>query len=215
MPQNLRTYLKGKLTSDAAARHIGAALGATAAFTQLLEERLTKEDGSTRKLGIIPTGEIIDTYGRMLAYFTPWYASTTSDPLPPINSPKRDTFNLNMIANGWAAFFPIYPSLMKDSDFNKAIAGAEGAWNSKLGQWDEFGANVLLGYEYRMCIKLAADDGSSAAALIATAFQRVCVDLRDSKIVGKFGFADVPPPYRLWVWEADIAKATQDLDLVA
>jgi endonuclease YncB( thermonuclease family) len=214
IPQSLRTYIVQKIKADAAERHIGAALRASEKFTLVLEQRLTKPDGSKRKLGIIPTGEIIDVYGRLLAYFAPWYANTANDPLPPKGSPQRDTFNLNMIANGWAAFFPIYPSLPKDDDFNIAIAAAVDAWDRKLGQWAEFGSDLLLGYEYRMCIKLATNDGSAADKLIAKAFQRVCVDLRTKRILGKFGFGDIPPPYRLWVWENDLLKAKEDLGLI-
>ena len=97
-------------------------------------------------LAIIPSGEIIDTYGRLLAYFTPWYDGTAADPLPPAVNPDRYTFNLNMIASGWAAFFPVYPSLQKDSDLNLAIAAAEEAWSKKLGQWKDNGAEFLIAY---------------------------------------------------------------------
>jgi hypothetical protein len=89
--------------------------------------------------------------------------------------------------------------------------GAEAAWNAKLGAWQEFGANVLLGYEYRMCIKLAAN--KTAAELIADAFQRVCVDLRDCTILGELDFWKIDPPYRLWVWKKDLAEATTALGL--
>jgi endonuclease YncB( thermonuclease family) len=214
LPEGLRAYLRDKLTNDAAARHIGAALRASEEFGRLLETRLTRPNGNKRRLGVMATGEILDVYGRMLAYFMPWYANTASDPVPPKGSPERDTFNLNMIANGWAAFFPIYPSLPADDDFNKAIAAAEKAWDDRLGQFAEFGASVLLGYEYRMCIKLAADNGATAQKLVDGAFQRICVDLRTKKIMGKFGFDAVPPPYRLWIWERDLAKAKQELGLI-
>lgn len=216
LPSGLRTYLAAKLTANAAQRHIDAALRASQEFAGLMESRLTKPDGSKRKLAIIATGEIVDTYGRMLAYFAPWYANTASDPLPPWNSSLRATLNLNMIANGWGAFFPIYPSLMTNANFNLAIGAAENAWDNKQGQWAEFGSDLLLGYEYRMCVKLARDDGSSAAELIVDAFQRVCVDLREMTIVGKFGFASVPPPYRLWIWdrEPELSQAKQDLGLI-
>jgi hypothetical protein len=40
------------------------------------------------------------------------------------------------------------------------------------------------------------------------------VDLRDLRIVGKFGFDQVPIPYRLWVWEKDLEKARIDLKLL-
>lgn len=214
LPEGLRSYLVEKLKGDAAERHIGAALRASEEFTRLLEKRLTKPNGAKRKLAVVPTGEVIDVYGRMLAYFAPWYADTPTDPLPPKDSSERETFNLNMIANGWAAFFPIYPSLPGDDDLSKAIAAAEDAWDRKMGQWDEFGSDLLLGYEYRMCVKLSADDGSTAEELVKDTFQRICVDLRNKKISGLFEFVNVPPPYRLWVWERDLSEAKEVLGLM-
>jgi endonuclease YncB( thermonuclease family) len=207
----LRNYLIKKLTSDAAANHISGGLQATTVFEQLIATRLTRPNGTQRRIGVIPTGEIIDRYARMLAYIVPWFANTPADPLPPKASPERLTFNLNMIENGWAAFFPIYRSLPADDDMNLAITAAEAAWNAKRGVWKTFGKHFLLGYEYRMCIKLAL--AKTAPKGIADAFQRACVDLRTLKVVGKFGFADVPPPYRLWVWQEDLQEAISALGL--
>jgi hypothetical protein len=48
---------------------------------------------------------------------------------------------------------------------------------------------------------------------IADAYQRLCVDLRDLRLVGKFDYHEVPPSQRLWIWEADLAAATHDLAL--
>jgi len=141
----------------------------------------------------------------------PWFSGSASDPVPPRDSPARRTFNLDMIENGWAAFFPIYPSLPRNDDMNMAIAAAESAWNQRTGMWAAFGANVLLGYEFRACIKLGV--APDPAKGIADAFQRVCVDLRDLRIVGKFGFHRVPRPYRLWVWDKDLQQAKTDLHL--
>jgi endonuclease YncB( thermonuclease family) len=208
---DLRDYLLERLTNDAATKHISAGNDATARFEEIVEERLTKENGTKRKTAIIPTGEIIDIHGRLLSYMAPYFTGSTSDPLPPPNDPKRRTFNLQMIEEGWAAFFPIYPSLPKNSDLNIAIASAETAWSDKKGVWEAYGDKILLGYEYRMCIKLGtaqtAQDGMDEA------FQRLCVDLRTLEIVGKFGFSEVPPPYRLWIWEKDLEQANVDLDL--
>jgi endonuclease YncB( thermonuclease family) len=211
IPAPLRSYLVAKLTSDAAQRHITAATEATAAFDALLDQRLVKPDGTRRRAAVIPTGEIVDRYGRMLAYVAPWFAGPPGDPLPPKGDPARRTLNLDMIANGWAAFFPVYPSLPALDDMRAAVAAAEAAWNAKLGAWQSQGAGLLLGYEYRACIKLA--QAGTAAEGIADAFQRSCVDLATLTIVGKFGFSAVPPSLRLWVWEADIARATADLGL--
>ena len=211
LPAALRDYLIGKLGPDAAERHINVAIDASAHFDALVTRRLTRPDGRIRKTAVLPSGEIIDSYGRMLAYIAPWFDGQPNDPLPPIGSLERRTFNVDMIADGWAAFFPIYPSLPKLNDMQLAVSAAEQAWDQKLGAWDEYGEDVLLGYEYRMCIKLAA--AATAAEGLDGAFQRVCVDLRTLQIVGKHGFPAVPPSLRLWVWEQDVAAATAALGL--
>lgn len=211
LPEELCDYLVEKLTNDAAQKHINAGNDATKIFTDLLDQRLTKPSGSKRRSAVIPTGEIIDTYGRLLAYIAPWFEGDENDPLPPIGDPRRRTFNLDMIENGWAAFFPIYPSLPQNQDMNKAISAAESAWNNKKGIWEKYGDKVLLGYEYRMCIKLGTATTSEKG--IKDAFQRICVDLRNLNVVGKYGFYDVPPCYRLWIWNDDIEQARIDLQL--
>ena len=212
VPATMRQYLIQRLQADAAAKHIAAGHDASKYLDERLSQRLLKADGSQRSLGILPTGEIIDPYCRLLAYFTPWFAGTASDPLPPKNSPARRTFNLDMIESGWAAFFPIYPSLPRDDDFDLAIAAAHSAWQAKHGQWKGNGAKFLLAYEYRACVKLAR--ATTATAGIKAAFERHCVDLRSKKLVGPFGYFAVPPPYRLWIWPKDLAEATQRLALL-
>jgi endonuclease YncB( thermonuclease family) len=209
LPQELRQYLSSKLTANAAQHHIEAGERASQEFDTVLMNRLTRADGSLRPLATIPTGELIDSYGRLLAYTAPWFSGSQSDPLPPRDHPDRRTINLDMIENGWAAFFPIYPSLPRNDDMNRAIAVAETAWEQKRGAWNEFGDDLLLGYEFRMCIKLGT--ASNAPGGIGSAFQRVCIDLRNLSNVGLFGFHSVPPCYRLWVWEKDIVQAQQDL----
>ncbi|MGH7773119.1 MAG: thermonuclease family protein [Candidatus Binatia bacterium] len=211
LPQVLRTYLISKLSNDAAQRHISAGHRASQEFDTVLTNRLTRPDGSLRSVAVIPTGELIDTYGRLLAYIAPWFSGSQSDPLPPQGHPDRRTINLDMIENGWAAFFPIYPSLPRNDDMNRAIAAAEVAWNQRRGVWAEFGDTVLLGYEFRMCIKLGTAPNQQNG--ISEAFQRICVDLRNMSELGLFGFHAVPPCYRLWIWEDDIAQARHDLGL--
>lgn len=212
LPQGLIDYLVERLTNDAAANHIEAANQASLEYEKLLNTRLIKDNGSIRKLAVIPTGEIVDRYGRMLSYLAPWFSGSASDPLPPKGDPKRETFNLNMIENGWAAFFPIYPSLPQNDDFNRAIAAAADAWQKKRGVWKKYGRKFLLAYEFRMCIKLGTAKTKKAG--MDKAFQRVCVDLRNVKIKGKYDFCKVTPCYRLWVWEEDLPQATTDLGLL-
>jgi endonuclease YncB( thermonuclease family) len=167
LPQALRDYLVARLTNTAAQRHIEAGERASEAFGQLLATRLTRPNGTTRSVATIPTGEIIDSHGRMLAYIAPWFTGSQSDPLPPPNDPGRRTLNLDMIATGWAAFFPIYPSLPKNSDMNLAIAEAQAAWDGNRGAWTlPSGRNLLLGYEYRMCIKLGEVKKDAAGTIV-------------------------------------------------
>jgi hypothetical protein len=63
LPEQLRDYLIERLTPDAAERHIGAGLGASAVFEALQEQRLTRPNGSRRLVAVNPTGEFIDCSG--------------------------------------------------------------------------------------------------------------------------------------------------------
>lgn len=205
----LRKYLIKKLDGNAAKNHINSGNDASKEFEKIRNARLQKPDGSFFPVAVIPSGEVIDTYGRMLAYITRFFEKKD---LPPKDDPSRNTFNLEMVANGWAAFFPVYPSFpTSEQDFNMMIQAAETAWNQKKGAWAKYGKNLLLAYEYRICIKLGT--AKNAKSGIDEAFQRACIDIRTMKIVGKFNFDSVPPCYRLWVWEKDLAEATKDLKL--
>lgn len=224
LEDGLAAYLLGKLTDDAAERHIAAGHGASEAFQKLLDQRAPRNAQQKRSLAVMPTGEIIDRYGRMLAYVAPWLANPKDIP---IGDPRRATFNLNLIESGWGAFFPIYPSLPKTADLKLAVAGAEAAWKKKKGQWSKGNANLLLAYEYRAVVKLAGEPGKgsfkpgvSAAAkkvaagdLLDKAFQRICVDIRTARIYGLQGFHAIEPPARLWVWEQDRDRAIKDMGL--
>ncbi len=180
-------------------------------FERMLSDRLMLPNGERRKIAVIPTGDLIDIFGRFLAYVSPWYANTQEDPLPPIGDPRRNTLNLDMISNGWATFFPIYPSLPSNHDMNLTIKAADEAWKNKKGAWNKYGENLLLGYEYRMCIKLF--EATSQSEGVKKAFERVCVDLRDLNFVGKFDFYKVPLSHRLWIWDEDKEQARVDLNI--
>jgi endonuclease YncB( thermonuclease family) len=148
--QETKDYLLVKLTDNAASIHIDTAHEASAKFQEFMDTRLQVDDDTRRRLAVFPTGEMIDIYGRLLAYIAPWF---NRDELPPFGDPERRTFNLQMLETGWAALFIIYPSLPKAQDFQLAVDAAADAFNGPLGQW-KHGASFLPGYEYRMCIKL-------------------------------------------------------------
>jgi endonuclease YncB( thermonuclease family) len=211
IPDPFRQYLVDRLDDGAAARHIAAGEEASVIFDLLLKDRLARPDGSQRRVATIPTGEVIDRYGRMLAYLAPWFAGTTGDPIPPKNDPARRTFNLDMIASGWAAPFVIFPSVPKNDDLNLLYDESKAAWKGKRGAWKTHGRKLLLGYEYRLCVKLGT--AKSATAGMKDAFQRLCIDLRGPKSVGLFGWHSVPPPHRMWVWATDATLASQALGI--
>ncbi|BAC68211.1 hypothetical protein AQJ43_35510 [Streptomyces avermitilis] len=213
LPQDLRDYLVSRITPDAAQRHQSAGQAAAEAHTAMVASRLAHPDGSQRKMAVIATGELVEGNGRLLAYTAPWFTGSASDPLPPRDDPRRRTFNLDMVALGWAATFVIYPSIPPTKDLNLLLEEAEAAWTQQLGAWAQFGQDLLLGYEYRACIKLGTKELTDPAAAIAQAYQRVCVDLRTLTEVGLYGYHQVPPQHRLWIWATDLEQARKDLPI--
>lgn len=211
IPIKFRDYLIRKLDDGAAARHIAAGEQATLEFERMLADRLTRPSGTQRPVATIPTGEVIDRYGRMLAYLAPWFTGGTGDPLPPKDDPARRTFNLDMIAAGWGAPFMVFPSLPQDDDLNLLYEESQAAWAERRGAWKVHGRKLLLGYEYRLAIKLGT--ATSKAKGMEAAFQRVCIDLRTQRSVGLFGWHNVPPPHRMWVWTSDAATASAALGI--
>lgn len=205
IPPGLSSYFVDRITADAAKRHIDAGKNASDHFEKIKEQRLNLPNGKRRKVGVLPSGEVIDRYGRLLAYVMPYL----EQPLPPKDDPARKTFNLMMIEDAWAIFFPIWPSLPKDpKDFDFLYEGAKTAWNNKKGMWHSYGANLLLPYEYRLLLKLSVEitPTKPIAKVMSDAFARLCVDLRTMKLVDKFDFYKIPPPHRFWLWETDWIK---------
>lgn len=206
IPAGLAKYLADKVNATAAKRHIAAGKDASDHFEKLKDSSLNKPNGKRRKVGVLPSGEVIDRYGRMLAYILTYFEK---DELPPKNDPARHTYNLTMVADGWAVFFPVWPSLPKSpKDFELIHKAAQSAWKNKKGMWKKHGSNLLLAYEYRLMMKLAVNVTAqkTAKSIADGAFQRVCVDLRTMKLVGKFDFYKVPPGDRFWIWEDDWKK---------
>ncbi len=205
LPKGLANYLIKKITKDAAKSHINAGKDASAHFEKVKDKSLNLPNGKRRKVGVLPSGEVIDGRGRMLAYVMCYLEK----PLPPKGDPLRKTYNLIMVEDGWAVFFPIWPSLPNDpKDFEIIYKGAQKAWSGKKGMWKTYGSNLLLPYEYRLLMKLAVEITADKTEKEITegAFQRLCVDLRTMKLVGKFDFYKVPPPHRFWIWEDEWKK---------
>jgi hypothetical protein len=79
---------------------------------------------------------------------------------------------------------PTRPSVTAaNDDLNLLLRAAQAAWDGRRGAWAEFGETLLLGYEYRACIKLGVQELDDPASAIAEACQRHCMHLRDLRLV--------------------------------
>lgn len=96
--------------------------------------------------------EVFDRYGRILAYVGPLVPKAERG-----NSAPPDTFNLRLLAEGWAAPCVHRANLPKPKDRDLMIAAVQNARKRKLGFWADAGL-VLHGYEFRSLCRLAAGE---------------------------------------------------------
>lgn len=122
---------------------------ATAKFKELLADKLTRPDGSKRRVFLQAADQHFDQYGRVLAYIAPYYSA---EELASMTRKERATFNLLMVESGWAASFPIYPSIPRYVDLVMLQEAAKDAYDNKRGSWAD--PMMLIGYEFRRCVDL-------------------------------------------------------------
>ncbi len=189
---------------------------ATEAFNHLLEERL-KKPGSSRRRRIFlrAADETFDQYGRLLAYIAPNYSREERE-----NMSLRDraTFNLLMVEVGWAASFPIFPSLPKYSDLTLLQESAQSAFTNKRGAWQN--EQMLTGYEFRMCYRLweitrKLEQGKKLSGRERFGYvSRYCVDMTSKEIFSPQDYYKVPPYNRIFIWPEDVNDAVGRMNLV-
>lgn len=208
-------YLHPKLVDGrAGTRQKEQGEAATAAFQRLLDERLTRPNGRRRSLFLRAGDERFDQYGRLLAYIAPAYSETERAEM---SYAQRATFNLLMVAEGWAASFPIYPSLPKYRDLVMLHDAAEAAFVQNKGAWAD--ANALTGYEFRMAHKLwqitqrlmrgEKLSGRERHAWIT----RYCADMTTREVVEPARYYRIPPYNRVFIWPRDVNDAVGKLNL--
>jgi len=181
---------------------------------QNIDTRLTRPNGSRRNLFISIADSPFDNNGRLLAYIAPNYSARERVTL---SRAERSTFNLDLVANGWAAPFVIFPSIPGELDLPLLIKAAATARTDKEGIWAD--PDTLLAYEYRAMEKLhsitekiiAGDEVRGTAAFAWR--ERYCADMRNRQLHGPEDYIAVPPEYRLWIWPDDVATAVGGLNL--
>jgi len=190
-------------------------LDASAFAKDNMEQRLIRPNGGTRKLFARIAERPFDDNGRLLAYVAPDYSAAERRTL---TRGERATFNLDLVSTGWAAPFVLYPSIPGELDLPLLIEAAVDAAAARRGIWasDE----TLPAYEYRAMEKLyrvtkKIVEGADLRAGEAHSWRsRYCADMRTRTLHGPEDYADIPPPYRLWIWPDDVAEAVARLNLV-
>lgn len=208
-------YLRPKLADGrAGSRQKQQGEAATAAFQRLLDERLARPNGRRRSLFLRAGDERFDAYGRLLAYISPAYSEGE---LAEMSYAQRATFNLLMVEEGWAASFPIYPSLPKFRDLVMLHDAAEAAFMQQKGAWAE--PNTLTGYEFRMAYKLwqitaRLVRGEKLSGRERHAWiERYCADMTTREIAEPENYYRIPPYNRVFIWPRDVNDAVGKLNL--
>ncbi len=187
---------------------------ASQAFQDLLDAKLTKPNGRKRSVFLRSADEKFDQYGRVLAYVAPSYDPVELAGMTPL---QRATFNLLMVDSGWAAPFPIYPSLPKYTDLVLFQSVAEDAMLQKRGAYAD--AQSLAGYEFRMCYRLweVTDDLQKSKKLSESErlewIERFCVDMTTRQIFFPQDYHRVQPFNRVFIWPKDANDAAGKLNL--
>jgi len=187
---------------------------ATEAFRDLVAEKLTNGN-KKRSVYLHTANEHFDQYGRLLAYMAPNYSQKERASMTAL---ERATFNLLMVKAGWAATFPIYPSLPKHSDLVLLQASEKEAIETGKGIWSD--PATLTGYEFRMCVKLheitkkLVQGKKLSSSEKYSWISRFCVDMTSREIVYPQYYFKVQPYNRIFVWPEDVTEAVGRLNLV-
>jgi len=215
--KGLGDYLYPKLaTGKAGTLQEDQGVKATDKFTELLDEKLTRP-GSTRKRRVFlyASDEHFDQYGRLLAYMAPYYSEKERASM---SGEERATFNLLMVKSGWAATFPIYPSLLKQSDLVMFREAAKDAYEGEKGIWAD--SMTLTGYEFRMCVKLYDATRKLVAGRKLSSkekygwISRFCTDMTTREIFYPLDYYRVKPYNRIFIWPEDVTEAVGKLNLM-
>ena len=131
---------------------------------------------------------------------------------------SRATFNLLMVEAGWAASFPIYPSIPRYADLVFLRDAAQQAFDQPRGIWAD--PLTLTGYEFRMCVRLydvtrRLVAGAALSSRDRTGWvERYCVDMTTREVFSPQDYYKVQPYNRIFVWPQDIAEAVSTMNLV-
>ena len=211
--EELGQFLLPKLeTGTAGTLHESQGKRATEEFENIINEKLTKPNGKKRTVFIKAANENFDQYGRLLAYMAPSY---TKKELSNIPFSDRSTFNLLMIKSGWAASFPIYPSIPKYEDLILLQQNGKDAFENRSGAWEN--DKMLTGYEFRMCVRLYETTRkiiNKKPVKKGSWITRYCVDMTTREIFSPQDYHKIKPYNRIFLWAKDVSSAVGKMNLL-
>jgi endonuclease YncB( thermonuclease family) len=149
LPEELREYLLPKLEKAGTHQRMWG-VKAKEAFEGMVNEALTVEGKKRRRpLFYALPPKPFDRNGRIMAYVAPYVPreERTDSHLP-------ESFNLRMVAEGWAAPYMHMENLPKEEDLAPAKMAFANAYYKKLGIWSE-DRTPLLAYEFRALVRMA------------------------------------------------------------
>jgi len=130
----------------------------------------------------------------------------------------RATFNLLMVERGWAASFPIYPSIPSFPNLVLLRKVAKDAIDKKKGMWAD--PMTLTGYEFKMCVRLYQItkrllSGEKVPRRERYGWiSRYCVDMTTREVFYPQNYFRVQPYNRIFVWPDDVAEAVAKMNLL-
>lgn len=214
--RELAAYLIPRLeTGDAGTRQKTQGTEAKTAFEALRSQRLSRPGRSERDVFVRVADQPFDRYGRLLAYIAPDY---TRDERIAMSRRERATFNFNMVDNGWAATFILYPNIPNELDLPMFHDAARAAMSQGRGAWAD--PLVLTGYEYRMMDRLHGITEDIVNGVDVSSqrrygwITRYCADMTTATLYRPQHYFKVPPADRLFLWPEDVRRAVAELNLV-
>lgn len=213
----LSGYLYPKLVTGKAGRlHEEQGTRATEVFESLIEDKLSRPNSNRkRQVFLRVADQPFDQYGRLLAYMAPNYSAKERAEM---SRRERATFNLLMVESGWAASFPIYPSLPSHLDLTLLQEAGKEAVKKKKGAWAD--PLTLTGYEFRMCIRLYGvmkkleQRQKLSQRERYSWISRYCVDMTTREIYYPQSYYKVKPFNRIFIWPEHVSEAVGKLNLL-
>lgn len=212
----LARFLLPKLeTGKAGSLHLRQGREAAAFAESNMRSRLARPGGGRRDLFVRAARCPFDGANRLLVYLAPGYTPAERRRMA---RAERATFNLDLVAHGWAAPFVMYPAIPGPLDLPLLVAAADAARSGGLGVWGD--TDTLLGYEYRAMERLyrvmrrIAGHQPLAPGEEWSWRNRFCADMRSRVLYGPEEYVEIPPEYRLWIAPADLEDAVRRLNLV-